>query len=254
MPPATATARRPPLPRRVVRRVVRRAASRRPATGRAKLFVAAALCPVLLTGCNLFMIAAYLIAGPPSVEPDYEVATRSSLTEEDAVVAVVCYAPTDLKSDIGNETIDRDLARYVSQKLTLNKIAVRRPDQVSAWLARNPDWEEPSEIGDAMQVTHVIYIDLSKFSLYEENSADLYRGRAEAIVTVVTAGVGDEATDEWEDVYNRDVVSRYPLAVPRSASAQGLGAFKKEYLSRLSEDIGRLFYPHWNGDDFNDAA
>ena len=223
-------------------------------SGRGRALLAAAVAPVLLTGCNLFMIAAYLISGPPSVEPDYEVATRSSLTDEDVVVAVVCYAPTDLKSDIGNETIDRDLARIVSQKLTLNKIAVRRPDQVYAWMARNPDWEDASEIGDAMEVTHVVYIDLNRFSLYEKNSADLYRGQAEAIVTVTTAGAGEDATDEWEDVYNRDVVSRYPLAVPRSASAQGLGSFKKEYLNRLSEDIGRLFYPHWNGDDFNDAA
>lgn len=221
--------------------------------GRARVLALAVVCP-LLTGCNIFMVAAYLIGGPPSVEPDYEVATRASLTDKDVIVAVVCYAPLDLKSDIGNETIDRDLARYVSQMLTLNKIQVRRPDQVAAWMARNPDWTEASEIGEAMQVTHVLYLDLHKFSLYEENSADLYRGRSEVIVTVTSGGVGDEAGGDWEDVYNRDVVSRYPLAVPRSASAQGLEAFKKEYLTRLSDDIGRLFYPHWNGDDFDDAA
>ena len=213
----------------------------------------AVVCP-LLTGCNLFMVAAYLIAGPPSVEPDFEVATRTSLTDKDVVVAVVCYAPDDLKSDIGNETIDRDVARYVSQMLTAHKVVVRQPSQTAAWMARNPDWTETSEIGEAMQVTHVVYLDLHKFSLYEENSADLYRGRAEVIVTVTTAGAGDDATGEWEDVYNRDVVSRYPLAVPRSASAQGLEAFKKEYLTRLADDVGRLFYPHWNGDDMGDAA
>ena len=37
-------------------------------TGRAKVLALAVVCP-LLTGCNVFMIAAYQIAGPPSVEP-----------------------------------------------------------------------------------------------------------------------------------------------------------------------------------------
>ena len=238
----------PTPPRR--RRPTGRRLTGRAWTGRTKVLALAVVCP-LLTGCNVFMIAAYLIAGPPSIEPDYEVATRASLTDEDVVVAVVCFAPDDLKSDIGNETIDRDVAHFVSQKLTVNKIQVRRPDQVAAWTARNPDWTEPSEIGEAMQVTHVVYLDLHKFSLYEENSADLYRGRAEVIVSVTAL---DEESGEWDDVYNRDVVSRYPLAVARSAGAQGLGAFKKEYLNRLSDDIGRLFFPHWNGDDFDDAA
>ena len=223
---------------------------RRARSGRAKVLALAVVCP-LLTGCNVFMIAAYLIAGPPSVEPDYEVATRASLTDEDVVVAVVCYAPDDLKSDIGNETIDRDLTYYVAQKLTVNKIAVRTPSQVAAWTARNPDWTEASEIGEAMQATHVVYLDLHKFSLYEENSADLYRGRAEVIVTVTAL---DEETGEWEDVYNRDVVSRYPLAIARPSTSQGLEAFKKEYMNRLSTDVGRLFFPHWNGDDMGDAA
>ena len=236
--------------------------SRRPRRARGSFFAvpparrlavlgAAALCPAVLSGCNLFMIAAYLIAGPPSVEPHFEAATRTSLTDEDVVVAVACYVPTDLRGEMGNENLDRDVARAVAQRLTVNKIVVRDPDQVRAWLARNPDWEDGAEIAEAMQVTHVVYIDVSRFTIWEENSADLMRGRMEALVTVWAAL---EEGDMAEEIYGTEVVTRYPLAVPRSTSSQSPDRFRREFLLRLSEEVGRLFYPHWNGDDMTDAV
>lgn len=238
LPPASTTADRGPAGRGKRRRA-----------GRAALALAA-LCPVLLSGCNIFMIAAYLISGPPSVEPDFEVATRSSLTDEDATVAVACYVPVDLRADIGNENLDREIARLVTQKLTLNKIKVREPNAVRQWMDRNPDWEEPGEIAEAMQVSHVIYIDVSRFSLWEENSATLLRGRADAVVTVHSVEDGDDAVE----IYGRDVATKYPLAVPRDSSVQNPGKFRQEFLLRVAEEIGRLFYPHWNGDDFGSAS
>ncbi|MEM9704292.1 MAG: hypothetical protein AAF907_17765, partial [Planctomycetota bacterium] len=112
-----------------------------------------ALAPVVLSGCNIFMIAAYLISGPPSVEPDFEAATRTSLSDKDATVAVACYVPIDLRADIGNESLDKEIARMVTQRLTYNKIKVRDPSAVRQWIARNPDWVEPGEIAEAMQVS-----------------------------------------------------------------------------------------------------
>ncbi|QDT15836.1 hypothetical protein [Alienimonas californiensis] len=218
---------------------------------RFSILCAAALCPVVMSGCNLFMIAAYLIGGPPSVEPDFETATRTSLTDEDVTVAVACYVPIDLRADIGNETLDREVARLVTQKLTLNKIKVREPNAVLQWMARNPDWEEPGEIAEAMQVTHVIYIDISRFSLWEENSATLLRGRADAIVTV--HAVEEEGTEAVE-IYGKEVAVQYPLAVPRDSSAQNPGRFRQEFMLHLSDKIGWLFYPHYNGDDMSSAT
>ncbi|WP_171189699.1 hypothetical protein [Alienimonas chondri] len=222
-----------------------------PKPRRIAILAAAALCPLVMSGCNLFMIAAYLISGPPSVEPDFEVATRTSLTDEDVTVAVACYVPIDLRADIGNETLDREIARLVTSKLTLNKVKVRDPNAVRQWLARNPDWEEPGQIAEAMQVSHVVYIDISRFSLWEENSATLLRGRADAIVTV--HAVEEEGEDAVE-IYGKDVAAKYPLAVPRDSSVQNPGRFRQEFMLRLAEEIGRLFYPHWNGDDFSAAT
>lgn len=202
----------------------------------------------LVCGCNYVVGIGYLLGGPPSIDPDFDRMTDKSLTDKDVTVAVACFAPNELKWD--NSDVDKQIAEFVSYRLHEHKITVRRPEQVRAWMDSNPDWDKPEEIGAGVDVTHVVYIDLSKFSLYEQDASHLYRGRAEALVSVVEMhpdGTG-------ETIYQKELVSVYPLAVPRSTSQQSFGTFKRQYLERLSEEIGRLFYEYYNGDDLPDVT
>lgn len=202
----------------------------------------------MLCGCNYVVLAGYLIGGPPSIEPDFDKTTQKSMTDKDVTVAVVCYAPPELKWDF--HSIDKELAKYVSFRLAEHKIQIVNPDRVADWLDRNDDWDAPPDIGRALGVTYVIYIDLHKYSLYEMGSSHLYRGRAEALVSVFEM---DGASD-GEKVFSREIISQYPLAVPRSTYEVSYTTFKRQYLSRLSEEIGRLFYEYYNGDDIPDAS
>jgi hypothetical protein len=96
----------------------------------------------------------------------------------------------------------------------------------------------------------VVYIDMHAYSLYEESSHNLYRGRAEAVVSVYEMaddGSGDK-------IYSKEITSQYPLRAARSTSEVSYTSFKKQYLSRLSEEIGRLFYEYYEGDDVFDAV
>ena len=68
--------------------------------------------PLVLTGCNYFILIGYLIGGPPSIEPDFDVETNKSMTDLDVTVAVVCYAPPKLKWDFSK--VDKELAKYNS--------------------------------------------------------------------------------------------------------------------------------------------
>lgn len=200
-------------------------------------------------GClQQILFLGYLIGGPPSIEPDFETMTKKSLTDKDVTVAVVCYAPVELQHDFSK--VDQEVCRYVANRLNQHKIKVVNPDRVHAWLDKNADWDKPEEIGAAFKTTYVIYIDLEKYSLYEENSANLYRGRAELQVSVWEMQDDDSA----EKIYTKELTSRYPLAVPRSTSEITYYRFKRQYLSRLSEEIGRLFYESYNGADIPDAT
>lgn len=212
-----------------------------------RLIPGALLAVALLTcGCNYVIGLGYLIGGPPSVEPDFDKMTNKSLTDEAVVVAVVCYAPVELKWN--NSEIDHEIANYVAHRLHQHHVVVRKPSQVQAWVDEHPNWDQPSDIGKGVEVSHVVFIDLTKFSLYEEGASHLYRGRAEAIISVTAK----QPTGEWNEIYVKELMSQYPLAIPRPVSQQGFGSFKREYLERLSDEIGRLFYQYYNGDDMGD--
>jgi hypothetical protein len=208
------------------------------------------LLPLTLCGClKPLIFFGYLLGGPPSIEPDFDTMTKKSMTAKDVTVAVVCYAPLEVKYDFS--AIDHELAKYLSFRLVQHKIKAAKPDLVRAWLDENADnWDEPSEIGKALGVKYVIYIDLSSFNLWEENSHNLYRGRAEAVVSVF------EMDDDGEGhkIYSKEITSQYPTVAPRASTEVPYATFKQQYLSRLSEEIGRLFYEHYNGDDIPDAT
>lgn len=195
-----------------------------------------------LTGCQYIILMGYLIGGPPSIEPDFDRETKKSFTGKKQKVAVVCYAPDKVKWDF--DKIDRELSFYVTHRLKNHKIIVIDPDQVNAWVEANPDWDKPDELGEAAGADYVVYIELDEFSLYEENSSNLYRGRTKGMVSVYEMENG-----EGEVIYEKDLDSKYPIHSPVATSEKSFYDFKTLYMSRLSEEIGRLFYEHFAGDD-----
>ncbi len=214
----------------------------------ASLLAALLLC-VSASGCNYIVLLGYLIGGPPSIEPDYDAMTDKSMTDKEVVVAVACFAPKDVLYDYAG--IDRELARFVAQRLYTHKMTVIQPDVVQQWIDENPDFDKPEEIGKGVGATHVISIDLTNFTLYEKSSHQLYRGRSEGMISVVEINKDGEG---GEQLYTKEMISVFPLAVPRSTQDIGREAFKAQYLTRLSEEIGRLFYEHYTGDDMSDAT
>jgi hypothetical protein len=197
-----------------------------------------------LSGCNYILFAGYLIGGPPSIEPDFDAETKECMTDKGVTVAVICYAPNDVKYSF--ENIDHELAKYVAFRLSEHKIKVINPDRVKAWLDEHPNWDKPEELGAAFEATYVVYIDLNEFTLYEEGSATLYRGRSEAIVSVWKM---DQESEEGEKIFSKEKLSKFPTHQPISAAEETYSNFKARYLSRLSDEIGRLFYEYYFADD-----
>jgi hypothetical protein len=196
-----------------------------------------------LSGCSYFLFLGLLIGGPPTVEPEFDKQTKESMTDKDVTVAVVCFAPTEVR--YGFENIDHELAKYVTFRLIQNKIEAIRPDRVKAWLEQNKDWDKPEEIGEAFKTKYVIYIDLNEFSLYEEGSSSLYRGRSEAIVSVWK--MDEDGTGE--KIFSMEKISKFPSQQPVSTAEETYTNFKARYLTRLSEEIGRFFYEYYLSDE-----
>jgi hypothetical protein len=187
-------------------------------------------------------VLGYIIGGPPSIEPDFDKETGKGLDHPDVTVAVVCYANPKLK--LQYPRIDAELATRVAKQLALNKIKVREPEAVNAWIDQHPDWELAEEIGKALGVDYVIEVEVAHFDLYEGKSTSLYRGRTEAYVNVHEIAEGGHG----ERIFSKELDFEFPTQVPRSAYDQTLNSFKSEYMSRLSEKIGWMFYARFTGD------
>lgn len=213
------------------------------------LLLGFALCVLSMTGCLKEMLfVGYLIGGPPSVEPDFEKVTKKSMTDYKARVVVFCYAPTKLK--LIDPKVDQAVAKQVAYKLRTQHVLVINPTLVQKWLDEHPDWETPDEIGAYFKAKYVIQIDLSDYNLYEKGSQSLLRGRAEAKVSVIEM----DGSDSGERIYSTDVKSIYPLAIPRSTYDTTESKFRKNFLERLTNDIGWKFYEKYNGEDMKDAT
>lgn len=193
-------------------------------------------------GCTQMAVLGYLIGGPPSIEPDFDRETGKSLEHPDVTVAVVCYADPKLK--LQHPRIDSEVAAAVAYRLIANKIKVVQPEAVNAWIDQHREWEQAAEVGKALKANHVIEIELAFFDLYEENSTTLYRGRTEAYINVHEI----DEDGRGERVFKKELDFAFPTQVPRSAYDQSLINFKQEYLSRLSEKIGFIFYDRYTGD------
>ncbi len=205
--------------------------------------VAALLVCTMLSGCSYVLFLGYLIGGPPSVEPEFDAQTKESMTDKEVTVAVVCFAPNEVL--YGFENVHHELAKYVTFRLQEHKIKTVPPDYVKGWLEENKDWDKPEEIGAYFKATYVVYVDLNEFSLYEEGSASLYRGQAEAIVSVWKMDDSGEA----EKIFSAEKISKYPAQQPISTSEETFTNFKARYLSRLSDQIGRFFYEYYISDE-----
>jgi len=197
---------------------------------------------VSLTGCSQFVILSYLIHGPPSIEPDFDAETGNSMSSPGKTVAVVCFAPKELQWKFPQ--IDDQVATAIAYRLGQNHVKVVHPEYVKAWVDEHPDWEKADEIGEAFEASYVIEIELASYQLHEGTSTTLFRGQTEAYIHVVE--MFEDGTGER--IFTKELDFAFPTKIPRSSIDQSLPEFQKEYLSRLSERIGYLFYERFHGD------
>ncbi|MEZ6066782.1 MAG: hypothetical protein R3B90_13995 [Planctomycetaceae bacterium] len=216
----------------------------RPFVSTARWVRVVALCSLLLAapGCAQVVLLGLLIGGPPHIQPEFETETGESLVGTDAKVAVVCYVDPDVR--LKYSKIDVELSAYVAGLMKINKINIIEPDYVRAWIDTHPDWETAEEVGRAMEADYVIELELVDFGLYEPHSATLFRGNATCYVKAYQI----PETGSAQQLYSRDVDFMFPTKIPRPTTDQTELSFKREYLSRLGEEIGFLFYPSYTGD------
>ncbi len=151
-------------------------------------------------------------------------------------VAVVCRVLPSL--EFNNPTVTKELARDVAQHLAGNvkKIQIVDPQKVASWVDAN-QWNEYSEVGNAVGADMVVGIDIQDFATQQSHT--LYQGRASWLLTV------HDCTQGGKVVFEKSGRTVYPpnTGIP-AMDLPSEATFRRKFVRVLADNIARHFYPH----------
>lgn len=188
------------------------------------------------TGCTSALAAATYIIKGYQTDPEYKGLKGKH-------VVVVCRPPAD--DEYSNVRVPNEIARQLSLLLgeRVSKIKVVDYREVARWTDEN-DWTDEAEVGKALNADTVVAIDLERFSIFQGQT--LYQGQALCHVRVIDLTAGNEI------VFDKHMPpSVYPPNTGVPISEREEEQFRREYVSMLSDEIGRLFYPYDALDDMS---
>ena len=159
------------------------------------LGAAAALC----TGCQASTMAYFLF---PEAKHEAEMKNLASEDKKEVRVAILTYS-TDLETRPELIQADRQLSELLAVKLrelceaNNENVTVINPHKVEEFKLSHPNWQqEPNlaDIGRQFKADYLIYIEISKLSMYEKGSVQsLYHGQAALAVSVVDVNKPEES-------------------------------------------------------------
>lgn len=156
-------------------------------------------------------------------------------------VAVVCVSGTGAGPRSESEALTRQVGLLLKQNV--KKIDLVRPEQVADWRDEN-NWDQIDykSIGRGVKADMVLAIDLSTFSIHDDQT--LLRGRAKvrsAVYDMTNKGtcVFDDGSKEF--------------VFPQNGAhhiVENEANFKRIYLQMLAQDIAKNFYAYDKMDQF----
>ena len=193
------------------------------------LILVAVLVLSRFSGCRAVLATmAYMIVGN-------DVPAEFNGLKEKKVV-VVCRSSADMGFSGGNAA--NEIAGSVSEKLKrhVKKIQIVDPREVANWTDEH-NWNDFSEIGEALEADMVVGIDLDGFRLRESHT--VYQGHAGVKVTVL------DMKDDGKQVFEKPTIEVvYPEVTPIDSSAMSEDEFRRAFVEAIAKRVGVLFHPH----------
>jgi len=202
-----------------------------------RLAVLALLPLPLATGCSTLLTVAYLVQ-PADMPAEFNGLKGSKL-------AVVCRPIIELEfTDAGSA---RELAALVGGQIEdhVRRATAVEQHEVSRWIDEN-EWTDYQTVGKALDVDHVVGIDLEEFRLHEGST--LYRGRAAVNVRVYDI-------EEKKVVFQKrfdDFAFPANNAIPSTDLSEA--EFRGLFLRMLSQRISRLFHAYESREVFAEES
>ncbi len=189
------------------------------------------------SGCNPFVALYFLFLLPRPKVP----AACEAL--EGQKVLVYAYASPNARFECPTvaQEINRRVARVIKENVS--KVELVDLHEAESYLDANPD-SDIRKVAKHFGATRALYIEINHFSLYERESAQLYRGRAQIHLKVYDIEKDGELV--WEDYL--DLV--YPGVRPVPTSDVSYTAFRLKVYQYVSRRIATRFFAYRPEEDF----
>jgi len=127
-------------------------------------------------------------------------------------LVIVTYAGTEILFDDPTAPLEvgSNLVSEILLSLGSRVKSIVHPVQVVRWQESNLEWPNMSlvDIANSFEADTILYIELERYTMMEDRSANLYRGRVRARVQVA------ETTSQRNPVYETVVETVYPEEGP----------------------------------------
>ena len=207
-----------------------------------------ALCALALGGCSLGVMAGKMFKGEPLRQAEFLSMTGTDLGKGKHRIAIVCSTPSSVESDLSS--LNLDLIDGVTRRLKVHGVDVVDPDQVAKWIDDNGGVvTDPAAMANAFDTEFIAWIDIDSFSLKEDETSKLLRGRTNGFVRVYQVQeVGNSKVAL--SAFNSEFTSIFPSHQPISDLSRSKLSFQKEYIDRLCSELAIKFYDHRPGENF----
>jgi hypothetical protein len=198
---------------------------------------------VCLPGCSLFVMGGKMLLGDLKQPSQFHQATHFDLAKADAKVLVLVSANESIRAD--NAAVEFDILEGLIHLLKSHGIKkIVSPNAVAGWIDEHGGrFDDLEPIAENFKAEYVLFIDLTKFTVQEENSPNMLRGQAEGRVHAYKLdGKGEDK--RLIEVMSSDFNSKYPQGNPISIDKKSAKNFQQEFVDRVNMQLSLIFYDH----------
>lgn len=202
------------------------------------VLVALGFACLLNSGCNPLSVFYFLfLLPPPKVEAAYNGLEKHK-------VVVIVHVGRGVQFDYMG--LDNDLAKGVVRELRENVkgIKLADPAEVRQWRDEHSDYEL-KDVGHEFKAARVVYLEVERFTLYEQQSSQLYRGAAHIRIQVA------DMDKDGEIVFDQHLEPQFPGSRPIPASEMSTDKFRALFVKFLTRQIAHHFFEYRPDEDFS---
>lgn len=204
--------------------------------------------PMSNSGCSLGVMAGKMLFGDPMKTCEFTQVTGVDLTKDMKRVVVLCTVPSSAQSSYA--ALDMSLVDGITTHLKRKGVEVVKQNDVATWIddhggLKGDPADSAARIAQDFDVDYVLHVAVENYSDREPESANLYRGHANALLTAFQVSAPKKGGHKQTlQVFVREFSTEYPKHNPVPADTQSPAIFQKRFVDRLSLQFAQHYYNH----------